>query len=428
MPEKNYKTLTEDFKKSFTERLSSEIIKNLIASTKDAAADTGTFDVIVSTEDRDRQNEIVKQEGWDLSFYKLNPVVLWAHDYGALPIGVCTSIALEGNKLRAQGKFAPTEEAQKIRALYDGGYLKTTSVGFIPTEYDANDRDVVIKAQLLEFSFVPVPANPFALSLRQVKELKLDVPFLMTKGFKFDIKEAGAGDSCELDDGTPGILGADPKNPSGPLICIPKKSMHPDDAEMELDKAIEVFKSDYVRAHKDHHENHMKGIEVFKEALMDCMKDIDIGKAFAEKGVEVFKEAFEHHKEAIGLENQRHLKELEQHCMKVGKAIEVYRKCVKDYTDSHPEHVGDNPTADSVRMSHAVKDAYGHLEMAMGALKEHAGSEGAKGLPAEGSKSSAKDQSADVDKYVKNRDFLKNLNITLGQILREFNRQDKAAK
>ena len=39
--------------------------------------------------------------------------------------------------------------------------------------------------ELLGFSFVPVPANPYALSMRRMKEMKLNMPQLVMK--------AGAG-------------------------------------------------------------------------------------------------------------------------------------------------------------------------------------------------------------------------------------------
>ena len=438
-----YKKLTDDFKKEFATKLASPTFAEFLVKAKDASADdSGTFDVVVSTADRDRQNEIVMQDGWDLSFYKLNPVVLWAHDYSTLPIGVCTSIAVDGGKLVAQGKFAPASAnpfAQQVRMLYELGMVKTTSVGFIPTEFDANDCDVVTKAQLLEFSFVPVPANPYALSLRQVQEKNLDVALLMTKGMTFNIKEkeAQSGDACQLEDGTPGILGKDPKNPDGPMVCIPAKSMSHKDALAHLNKAIEVFKADHTKAHKDHQDNHMKAVEVFKASIAECMHGMDGEKAKA--GVEVFKDAFDNHSKAVGLENERHSKEMETHCLKVGDAIEVFKESVKDYVDGGGtgDDAGGNPTADSVRMMHAVKDAFTHMTSACAALKDFAESEGGKDnskaaddaaaiAAAAGSKSSDKDVD-EAMKVANDRELLRQLNSNIGKILRDFNINDKRA-
>ena len=58
--------------------------------------------------------------------------------------------------------FAPTEFAQSIKALVDGGFQNASSVGFIPMERQGN---TITKAQLLEVSLVPVPANQQALML-----------------------------------------------------------------------------------------------------------------------------------------------------------------------------------------------------------------------------------------------------------------------
>ena len=44
---------------------------------------------------------------WDLKYFNLNPVVLWAHNYSGFPIGIVTDIKIEGNKAIATGKFAP---------------------------------------------------------------------------------------------------------------------------------------------------------------------------------------------------------------------------------------------------------------------------------------------------------------------------------
>lgn len=181
-----FKKFSEDLKKEISEKIKSKEFQELITKIK-SAENGGTFEVVVSTQDQDRQGEVVDQAGWDLSFYKMNPVVLWAHDYFSLPIGLTEEIEVKDGKLVAKGRFAPAEAnpfAQQVRKLYDAGIVKTTSVGFIPRETDGQN---IKKAELLEFSFVPVPANPYALSLRQIKEMSLDLGMLKMKGI--EIKE-----------------------------------------------------------------------------------------------------------------------------------------------------------------------------------------------------------------------------------------------
>lgn len=151
--------------------------KSLVESTqKSTDSDTGTFEVIITTENLDRYQEVISIDGWELDHYLNNPVVLWGHDHSKL-IGVCTSLTKRDGKLVAKGKFAPTEEGQEKRKLYEQGFLKATSVGFIEKEREGN---LITKAELLEFSFVSVPANPYALSLAIKNERSIDE--LVTKG------------------------------------------------------------------------------------------------------------------------------------------------------------------------------------------------------------------------------------------------------
>src|ERR1035437_6614258 len=190
MKNETLKKLTEQTKKD----ISTKFI-DFIKKVKDASiGDSGTFKVVVSTADADRQGESVMQDGWDLTFFKSNPVVMWAHDYSTLPIGLCTKIDVVNGQLVAEGKFADHAFAQECRKLYDAGILQATSVGFIPKafeqdEHGNNDWNVITQAELLEFSFVSIPANPYALTLNQVRTLKLDTALLMTKGMTFTVKD-----------------------------------------------------------------------------------------------------------------------------------------------------------------------------------------------------------------------------------------------
>ena len=171
-------------------------MQDFIATTKAATDDdAGTFEVVISTNNVDRQGEAVDQNGWDLEHYNNNPVVLFGHDYYSLPVGVCDSIELVDGKLIAKGRFAPMEAnpfAQQVRKLYDLKIMRATSVGFIVKEAVGN---VITKAELLEFSFVPVPANPYALSMRQVNELGIDLSMLSTKGV--DLKFVGPDNTTD---------------------------------------------------------------------------------------------------------------------------------------------------------------------------------------------------------------------------------------
>jgi hypothetical protein len=154
---------TSQVEQAFKAWLDRPETKALIEETQKAAdGDTGTFEVVITTENLDRYQEVISLEGWELEHYRSNPVVLWGHDHHQLPIGVATSVDIVDGKMVARGKFAPHAFAQTIRQLYEMGMMRATSDGFIEKEREGN---LITKAELLEFSFVSVPANPYALSL-----------------------------------------------------------------------------------------------------------------------------------------------------------------------------------------------------------------------------------------------------------------------
>lgn len=153
------------------------------------AADDGsnTFEVVMTSGAVDRHGETVNPDGWDFTNYMNNPVVLYAHDYGSLPIGKVNDISRDGDKWIAKGVFAPEEAspmAGYVSKLYKAGFIKTVSVGFMPLELDAEYNS--LKQELLELSFVPVPANPEALSL--AKKLGLDIEDLKAKGMLKEVE------------------------------------------------------------------------------------------------------------------------------------------------------------------------------------------------------------------------------------------------
>ena len=138
------------------------------AKAGDDTTDNGKFKVIATTDDVDRDGESIAINGWDFTNYEKNPVILWAHDFTTMPIGRSIKITKEGNGYVVEGEFAPSERGQEARKNYDAGFLNTVSVGFIPKERKGN---IIIKAELLEISFVPVPANANAVAVRALEEL-----------------------------------------------------------------------------------------------------------------------------------------------------------------------------------------------------------------------------------------------------------------
>jgi HK97 family phage major capsid protein/HK97 family phage prohead protease len=142
----------------------------------------GLLEAVVASNRRDRHGEILDIQGLNISEYKKDPVVLWAHDYTQPPIGRAESIKKVGDKLITKIKFAINESefARKIYALYKGKFLNAFSIGFIPLEIDG---DTYTKSEMIEFSSVPIPANPDALALAMSKGIinQSDLQIISTK-------------------------------------------------------------------------------------------------------------------------------------------------------------------------------------------------------------------------------------------------------
>ena len=189
------KKLTDQIAKDMLAKFASPEFQTFIKSVNDAT-DTGTFEMVISTDNIDRHGEIVDQKGIDFTNYMTNPVVLWGHNHNQIPVGVTDEIytRVVGSQVQtvAKGRFAPHEFAQTLRQLFDAGMLKTSSIGFIPLEYNGN---VITKSELLEWSFVSIPANPYALALGKSG---FNVAELVAKGVV--IEETKTGDDINNDE------------------------------------------------------------------------------------------------------------------------------------------------------------------------------------------------------------------------------------
>lgn len=133
---------------------------------------------IISTDDKDRMNEVVEQS-WDLDNYKANPIVIWGHDPSnpdnVLGRAIEINTEKDGDRTITTAKVQFAEEGTSrgvdtVWSLVKQGILRTVSVGFIPHTFKDGDEDsgiaqVLADNELLEFSIVPIPANPQAVAL-----------------------------------------------------------------------------------------------------------------------------------------------------------------------------------------------------------------------------------------------------------------------
>jgi len=126
---------------------------------------------VASTENVARDGLIIAADGWQLENYRKNPVFLWAHRYSEPAIGKATDVIVRDGELLLDVVFDQGDEfARKVESKYRGGFLNAVSVGWdivaIEPPKGALGAPRITKAELLEVSAVPVPADPDALMAR----------------------------------------------------------------------------------------------------------------------------------------------------------------------------------------------------------------------------------------------------------------------
>jgi HK97 family phage prohead protease len=160
----------KDISMGSTENVGHAIRKGMIPLEIKAAGDN-VLEFIVSNGSVDRDHDTINVQGWDLTNYSKNPVVLWAHEHHSPPIGKGNNVRVENENLVADAEFVGADImpfAKMIHDLYKGGFMQAVSVGFLPDERIWSEEQGGIKfltQEMLEFSAVPVPANAEALQL-----------------------------------------------------------------------------------------------------------------------------------------------------------------------------------------------------------------------------------------------------------------------
>lgn len=137
------------------------------------AVDARRRSVVIAANERARTAPEIDLAGLRFDNYRRNPVVMWAHDStgrspsGGLPVGRTLSISRSGDGgIVAEFEFLEDDPfAQRIRNAWDKGFLRAASISWLPIESvpakSGGARDV--RAELLEWSIVSVPADPDAL-------------------------------------------------------------------------------------------------------------------------------------------------------------------------------------------------------------------------------------------------------------------------
>lgn len=143
----------------------------------------GSATFVASTATEDRYSDIIAQEGWELSSYRKNPVILFNHDSRALPIGKGEVEVVDGQLLLDVEFDMDDPLAERIARKVDNGFINAVSVGFnpisstprneLPTEhrYFGERGRYFDRSELLEVSIVTIPANSEAIASKGIEDM-----------------------------------------------------------------------------------------------------------------------------------------------------------------------------------------------------------------------------------------------------------------
>ena len=138
-----------------------------------------TVEAVISTGDVARDDAIIDPSGWDFTNYRRNPVVLFNHDDSrGMPVArTSQGPTPNGAELIATAEFDREDpEAVRLFGKIQRGFVNSTSVRWLPKRWEyiehvgpsGEKRTVLVfrEQELLEWSFVNIPADPGAVILR----------------------------------------------------------------------------------------------------------------------------------------------------------------------------------------------------------------------------------------------------------------------
>jgi len=193
MPERQILSLDEFYRKALAAKQktgpgivagSVEVMETLIAQVEPDPSNERRMTFTVATAETNRNDWKLNPQGWHLENYAKNPVMLWTHNDGSwldsgshgLPFAKAERTWLDRDFLKVRCLWVEkgdiTGEAgelcESVLRLYRKGYLNAVSAGWIPLDWEfvevESGWEIMCKEQeLVEISFVPIPAEPNAL-------------------------------------------------------------------------------------------------------------------------------------------------------------------------------------------------------------------------------------------------------------------------
>lgn len=197
-------------------------------------AEKNVFKFIITTNNEDRYGDIVEPLGMDATDFLKNPVFLFNHISHSefMPIGKCLGLTPNDNGVIGETLIhGKTDLSKDALAMVQEGFLSAVSIGFMPTEWEAIPTDKMswceprkyTKWNLLEYSLVNIPANPYA---------------LITNGFISDVRKCMESGKLSTDSAmvkhvanllskgvSPELKKAIEKEMSGAKITVPKLAL-----------------------------------------------------------------------------------------------------------------------------------------------------------------------------------------------------------
>ena len=156
-----------------------------------------THQMVIAARERSRNGDELNLRGINFTNYRKNPVVLWSHDsWGGIPIAKTLEIDHDDKgRIVADFQFNSEDEfAARVENAWNGGFIRAASIRFMPTkiveildEQGRVDRLRIEESDLLEWSLVPIPADPDAV---KAGARALNLPEEIFRGLEPEPKEA----------------------------------------------------------------------------------------------------------------------------------------------------------------------------------------------------------------------------------------------
>ncbi|HJQ00087.1 MAG TPA: hypothetical protein VJ851_00675 [Jatrophihabitans sp.] len=134
-----------------------------ITNTGDEDAFPGTFELVLSTADEDRDGDELLEEDWE---QPLPDHITMDEDHG---MSVATTVGsgvptIEGGKVIVRGTYSSLQRAQDVRTLVNEKHIRTASVAFMTKTVTKDGKSKKVR-ELLNGAFVAVPSNRSAVIL-----------------------------------------------------------------------------------------------------------------------------------------------------------------------------------------------------------------------------------------------------------------------